>query len=490
MMNISRSIDVSRSCHDCFHYLSDMRKLGEWDSRVKSSVKMGGGPIGRGSTFKVKVSAGWFSYPMIYVITHYVPSQKLVLEGRSAFFTVKDTIQLTKSGGGSNILYRMTVYPKFGYGALMNRSEDHFNHHADKLMACLSNALQAEAPEPKLSAYNAKADEVTWRALRCFTRFGYVSGKRHWLPMSERMEGRHVLLTGANSGIGLAAAIALANAGAELTLVVRSQKKAEETAATIVAETGRSDISFELADLSLMSDTDALISRLIGANRKIDVLINNAGALFNEHRYTREGLEQSYALLLLSPWRLTEALHPLLATSKGHSQDESQTITLGTAEEKKQTKARVINVVSGGMYAERLNLKRLNISSDGYRGARAYAQCKRALSVMTEIWAQRWENDNIVVNAMHPGWSDTPGVQKSLPLFRKITRLVLRSHAEGADTIVWMAQSRQAALSSGKLFLDREPRSTYLLGNNVETTEARQGLEAKIASDFASALED
>ena len=54
-----------------------------------------------------------------------------------------------------------------------------------------------------------------------------------------------------------------------------------------------------------MSDTEALISRLIAANRKIDVLINNAGALFNDHSYTSEGLEQSYALLLLSPWRLT-----------------------------------------------------------------------------------------------------------------------------------------------------------------------------------------
>ena len=211
------------------------------------------------------------------------------------------------------------------------------------------------------------------------------------------------------------------------------------------------------------------------------MLINNAGALFNEHSFTSEGLEQSYALLLLSPWRLTEGLKPLLLSSQSRS-DEVE-------ERRPCEKARVVNVVSGGMYAERLNLKRLNMSADGYRGARAYAQCKRALSVMTEIWAARWDNDNIVVNAMHPGWSDTPGVQKSLPLFRKITRLVLRSHKEGADTIVWMAQSSQASLSSGKLFLDREPRSTYLLGNNVETPEAREGLEAKIAADFASALE-
>jgi NAD(P)-dependent dehydrogenase (short-subunit alcohol dehydrogenase family) len=119
------------------------------------------------------------------------------------------------------------------------------------------------------------------------------------------------------------------------------------------------------------------------------VLINNAGALFNEHTMTSEGLEKSYALLLLSPWRLSERLLPLLQSH--------------------DTTARIINVVSGGMYAERLNLRRLNMTSDGYRGARAYAQCKRALSIMTEIWAERWREHNIVVNAMHPGWSDTPG---------------------------------------------------------------------------------
>ena len=481
MISISRYINVSRSAHDCFHYLSDLRKLIEWDRQVKASHKVGGGPVGRGSTFKVKLSAGWFSYPMTYVITHLTPSQKIVLEGRSPFFTVKDTIELTESAASTNISYHMSVYPKFGFGALLNRSEDSLNHHADELMKSLSSALQTAAPEAKLSPRNTKADKVTWRALRCFTRYGYVTGLRDWLPMPERLEGRHILLTGANSGIGLAAALDLAAAGAELTLVVRSQKKAEETAATIMAETGRSDISFELADLSLMSDTEALISRLIAANRKIDTLINNAGALFNEHSYTSEGLEQSYALLLLSPWRLTEALKPLLVAS----QSPSDELVAGRSHEK----ARVINVVSGGMYAERLNLKRLNVSADEYRGARAYAQCKRALSVMTEIWADRWENDNILVNAMHPGWSDTPGVQKSLPLFRKITRLILRSHKEGADTIVWMAQSRQASLSTGKLFLDREPRSTYLLGNNVEKPEAREGLESKIAADFASTLE-
>ena len=249
---------------------------------------------------------------------------------------------------------------------------------------------------------------------------------------------------------------------------MRSQEKADATLRVLSDETGRSDFNVELADLSLITATDSLARRLLEHGRPIDVLINNAGALFNDHSVTQEGLERSYALLLLSPWRLTEALMPLLSHHKKPS--------------------RVINVVSGGMYAERLNLQRLNVSSDGYRGARAYAQCKRALNTLTEIWASRWAEHNILVNAMHPGWSDTPGVQTALPLFRIITRSVLRSHREGADTVVWMAQSDQAGLSSGKLFLDRQPRSPYLLGNNVEAPVQRTALEDRLSEDHLKAV--
>ncbi|MEC7517786.1 MAG: SDR family NAD(P)-dependent oxidoreductase, partial [Pseudomonadota bacterium] len=357
---------------------------------------------------------------------------------------------------------------KLGLERLFPSLADALDRQCQLAIDRLETALTATADEAVLSARNAKADTKTLSALRTFTRHGYVTGRKVWAPMSERMEGRRVVLTGANSGIGLAAAIDLASAGASLTLVVRDEAKAAQTAKSIKEATGRTDIEFEFGDLSLLKDTDALIDRLLAKGDTIDVLINNAGALFNDHTMTSEGLEKSYALLLLSPWRLCERLLPLL---KNH--DET---------------ARIINVVSGGMYAERLNLKRLNMTSDGYRGARAYAQCKRALSIMTEVWAERWQDHNIVVNAMHPGWSDTPGVQKSLPLFRRLTRLVLRSHAEGADTVVWMARSNQAALSTGKLFLDREPRSTYLLGNNVESREDRKALEPRLQHDFESTL--
>ena len=468
MLRITKTITVSRCTEDCFRYLSDLRKLIEWDPAVFATHKDSRGPVAKGSYFTVRVGIGVLSIPFRYIITEYSPNRRIVVAGRSSFLNVNDTIDLSESDGHTTISYRAEFHFKFGLERLLPALADALERQCTLAVGGLESALTETAHEAVLSARNAKADARAFSALRTFTRHGYVTGRKVWAPMSERMEGRRVVLTGANSGIGLAAAIELASAGASLMLVVRDEAKAAQTAETIKEATGRTDIHFEFADLSLLRDTDALIDRLLAKGEAIDVLINNAGALFNEHTLTSEGLEKSYALLLLSPWRLCERLLPLL---KNHA-----------------TTARIINVVSGGMYAERLNIKRLNMTSDGYRGARAYAQCKRALSIMTEVWAERWRENNIVVNAMHPGWSDTPGVQKSLPLFRRLTRLVLRSHAEGADTVVWMAQSNQAALSTGKLFLDREPRSTYLLGNNVESEDDRKALEPHLLRDFESTL--
>ncbi len=221
-------------------------------------------------------------------------------------------------------------------------------------------------------------------------------------------------------------------------------------------ETGNDEIRYELADLSLMADVDALIERFLQSGKPIDVLINNAGALFNPLGHTAEGLEQSYALLLLSPYRLTEGLSPLL---------------LQTGE------GRVINVVSGGMYTSKLDVDALpNDGNSSYSGSAAYAREKRALMVLTEEWAARWKEQGIVVNAMHPGWADTPGVRDALPGFRKITRPILRTAQEGADTIVWLAVAQESGSVTGKLFLDREVVSTHLVAGTQEDAAERAKL--------------
>jgi NAD(P)-dependent dehydrogenase (short-subunit alcohol dehydrogenase family) len=129
------------------------------------------------------------------------------------------------------------------------------------------------------------------------------------------------------------------------------------------------------------------------------------------------------------------------------------------------------------MYSQKLEVDALlNDDGDKYSGSTAYAREKRALMVLTEEWARDWADDGIVVNAMHPGWADTPGVQSALPEFRSVMRTVLRSAEEGADTIVWLAVATEAGEVSGKLFLDREVRRTHLLKRTRESESERRKL--------------
>jgi NAD(P)-dependent dehydrogenase (short-subunit alcohol dehydrogenase family) len=117
------------------------------------------------------------------------------------------------------------------------------------------------------------------------------------------------------------------------------------------------------------------------------------------------------------------------------------------------------------------------MSPDRFDGSVAYARAKRALMVLTEQWAQDWATRGIVVNAMHPGWSDTPGIRAALPGFHRLTRPILRSPAEGADTLIWLAAATEAGKVSGQLFLDREPRTTHLRETTRENPREREQLQ-------------
>ena len=264
-----------------------------------------------------------------------------------------------------------------------------------------------------------------------------------------------MVLTGATAGLGLACAQQLAETGCRLTLVVRNEERGRMLIDSLIRDSGNPRIHLKIADLSLMADVDRLVQELSAQALPVDVLINNAGALFNPRQVTSEGLEQSFALLLLSPYRLTLGLHALL---------------------KKSGSARVINVVSGGLYSQKLNTRDLQNEYGDYSGSKAYARAKRALLITTEQWAQQWQNDGIVVNAMHPGWADTPGVQTSLPAFRALTRPILRTPQQGADTITWLAQATEAGAISGRFFLDREPRTTHLTESTRESEPDRLAL--------------
>ena len=273
-----------------------------------------------------------------------------------------------------------------------------------------------------------------------FSRIGYEVRQRveEWTPVSDLDgRGRTIVITGANSGLGLATAQILARTGAEVIAVVRSEHKGRTAREQIDAARlapGRTDV--EVADLEDLSSVRALADRL--AEREcIDAVIHNAGAMFPARAVTMDGLERTYQVHVAAPFLLTHLLlEPLRASDH----------------------ARVITVTSGGMYAQRLDAERVD-SPDRYRPALAYARAKRAQVALTAEWARR-VGPAVRFEVVHPGWADTPGVATSLPRFRALTAPILRTPEQGADTIAWLTLG-PLEHESGQLWHDRRPRSTH-----------------------------
>lgn len=456
MISLKERISVERNVEDCFDYVADFRTTPEWDATAFEAEKLTKGPVGLGSQFKVRCKLPLGSIDLHYTITEFDPPHSVTLHATSALFDAVDTIRFEQNGQHTEIEYCADFTYRKPLAQLEAALRGTMVAMGKKALKGLHHALTDSFPTPRLSPGSARADRLVAPGLALFSKLGYRRGRKNWSPISASLNNKRMIVTGASSGLGLATARVLADRGADLVLVMRNEKRAKGLVKELKAESGNTSIRYEIADLSLMGDVDALCQRLQTEGRGIDVLINNAGALFNDYGKTSEGLEQSFALLLLSPWRLTTSLHPLL----------------------KQAQGRVINVVSGGMYSQKLKVSRLQAREDGYAGTAAYAQCKRALTILSEEWAERWEEDGIVVNAMHPGWADTPGVESALPAFHSLTKYILRTPEEGADTIIWLAAASEAGKASGKFFLDREPRTTHLLARTQEAKADRAELIA------------
>lgn len=279
-----------------------------------------------------------------------------------------------------------------------------------------------------------------------FTKLGYAVRRRGYDPLPS-MAGKRVVVTGATSGLGKATTEALMELEASVIVVARNEDKARDLGAH----------SYHIGDLSLMEDVRRVAGEIADSHDRIDVLINNAGALFNERAETGEGLERTFALDLLSPYLLTKLLKP----------------TLGEG-------SRVINIASGGMYTARLSVSNLQNTQEPYKGAAAYARAKRALVIISEIWAQEWADEGIVVHSMHPGWADTKGLENSLPGFRRLVGPLLRSPAEGADTIVWLAAADEPGDVSGLFWHDRAARDTHMSDRTRERPSARDKLISEL----------
>lgn len=459
MIVLHEQFSTRRSVREVFAYAAEFANCEQWDDVVLSARKLDEGPTGVGTRYRVvcRLPAGHIT--LHYRVLTWQPDRQVILQGVCRWFTVTDTITVSAEGSGARLDYRADFDFRAPWHKLETALEPGLRRMGKSSVEGLRVALDDRYEPPRPSAAGQWADRCILPGVAGFSRLGVRRSRPRRRPMSNYLGGRHIVLTGASSGIGLAAARQLAELGAALTLVVRDEQRGRAVVEQLRGATGNESIELELADLSQMEQVQALVQRLLARGRAIDVLINNAGALFNPRQETPEGLEKSFALLLLGPYLLTEGLLPLLRCS---------------------TEPRVINVVSGGMYTQRLAVDDLQSEHGRYSGSVAYARAKRGLMVQTEQWAQAWRSEGIACNAMHPGWADTPGVARALPAFHRLMRPLLRTPDEGADTVVWLAAASEAARVSGLLFLDREPHPAHLLRSTRESGAERAALEAAL----------
>ncbi|KAI8770526.1 dehydrogenase/reductase SDR family member 12 [Biomphalaria glabrata] len=282
------------------------------------------------------------------------------------------------------------------------------------------------------------------KGLKEYTKSGFQNASKSFnaSDLDVNISQRSFMITGANSGIGRATALAIAKKGGIVHIVCRNQERGEAALKSLKEESGNENIYLHLLDLSKPREIKSFGENFKNSGRSLNVLINNAGVLGGDKReVTEDGLETTFATNTLGVHMLTQELLPVLENGED---------------------PRVIIVSSGGMLVQKLDLSDLQFEKmSKFDATIAYAQTKRQEVVMASVYAKMYPK--VRFSSMHPGWADTQGVQTSLPGFYNKMKDRLRTEDEGADTVVWLAISPAAVkYESGLFFQDRKPVPAHL----------------------------
>jgi NAD(P)-dependent dehydrogenase (short-subunit alcohol dehydrogenase family) len=251
------------------------------------------------------------------------------------------------------------------------------------------------------------------------------------------MQGKVCLVTGATSGIGLATVRGLARRGARVLLVARNERKCTRVLRELKDETGNEELECFLANLSLKAEIEQLASKVHQATPKLDVLVNDAGAVYMRRRLNADGIERTFALNHLAYFHLTLRLLDLLRNAD---------------------RGRIINLTSAMHATGELDFKNLQLEK-GYGGLKAYRRSKLANLLFTYELARRLEGTMITVNAVHPGFVATNIGANNTSLYqlaKPFLRLIAKSPEEGAETVIYLAASPEVAGVTGAYFIDCE----------------------------------
>ena len=267
--------------------------------------------------------------------------------------------------------------------------------------------------------------------------------------MANDLDAKVFLVTGGTEGIGKAAVMDFAKRGATIALVGRNAEKTERVASEVKSASGNSRIEVNIGDLSKMADVRNVATQFRASHDRLDVLVNNAGAVFLERQLSADGIEMTFALNHIAYFLLTHEVMDLLKKTPG---------------------ARVVSTSSNGHRGGSLSdLDEVAHRAKSFGGWRAYCDSKLANVHFTRELARRLA-PGATANCVHPGYVQTgfglnnTGVMRALMKFSG--GLFARTPEKGAETLIWLATSHEAAGFNGEYFFDRKPGAKSSLAVN------------------------
>jgi NAD(P)-dependent dehydrogenase (short-subunit alcohol dehydrogenase family) len=269
------------------------------------------------------------------------------------------------------------------------------------------------------------------------------------------MDGRVALVTGATGGIAKAVAAALAREGATVVVVGRSQARAEQAVRAIRSAVPDAKLEALACDLSVQDSIRSASREFLSRHDRLDVLVNAAGVFRKERQVTPDGLELTFATNVMGYFVLTNLLVDALKRAAA---------TTG--------EARIVNIsskYSSPFSVTKLDFGDLQTEKGEYSFLRSTPQTMLARVLFTQELAERLRGTGVVVNAVHPGLvKHTALLQDVGGPFRWMTNTFGNSAEKGAETVVWLATSREAAAVSGKLWAKRKELRTPGMGSDPQ----------------------
>jgi len=278
----------------------------------------------------------------------------------------------------------------------------------------------------------------------------------------QNLQDKVCVVTGATAGIGRVSAHRLAEMGATVIVVSRNPRKCDEVAAAIRQQTGHAAVEAMPADLSSLQGIRDLARRFLDAYPRLDVLLNNAGAIFTTRQVSADGIEMTWALNHLGYFLLTHLLMDALMAAPA---------------------ARVINVSSDAHLAGRIYFDDVQFERRRYSGFAAYSQSKLANVMHAYALARRLEGTPISVNALHPGAVATDFGKNNSGMWGKVFKLFSRftiNPEEGAKTSIYLASSPEVAGITGKYFYRCRPKPSLRASYDVQAQEKLWRLSAEM----------